>query len=53
MTHTSHVRELFTSALQVIAVFSLDGILNGTWNGIVHTQDRTLHKLDLTGGITP
>lgn len=45
--------ELFAAALQVIAIFGLDRILNGTRNGIIDTQDGALNKLDLAGGIPP
>ena len=46
--HTSHVGELLTAALEVIAVLCLDGILDGTWHGVVGRKDRALDQLDLT-----
>lgn len=49
---TSHVGELFGPTLYIIAVFGLDGILDGTGSGIVDTQNGTLHQLDLTGCVT-
>lgn len=44
--------ELFGAALDIIAIFGLDGILDGTGSGIVDAQDGTLHQLDLTSSIT-
>ena len=44
--------EFFTSTLQIIAILGLNGILDGTGDGVVHTEDRTLDQLDLSGGIT-
>lgn len=49
---TSHVGELFGPTLYIIAVFGLDGILDGTGSRIVDTQNGALHKLDLTGCVT-
>lgn len=48
---TSHVGEFLASALHIIAVSGLDGVLDGAGSGIINTQDRTLHQLDLSGGI--
>jgi hypothetical protein len=44
---TAHVRELLASALEVISVLGLDGILDGTRHGVVGAENRALHKLDL------
>lgn len=44
--------ELLGAALDIIAVFGLDGILDSTGSRVVDTEDGTLHQLDLTGGIT-
>lgn len=44
--------EFLAAALQIVAVLGLDGILNGTRDGVVNTQHGTLNQLDLTGGIT-
>ena len=49
---TSHVGEFLAATLEIIAVFRLDGILNGTGDRVVDTQDGTLDQLDLSGGIT-
>lgn len=49
---TSHVRELFAATLEVVAVLGLDGILNGTGDWVIHTQDGALDQLDLTSGIS-
>lgn len=49
---TSHVRELFASALQVVAVLGLDGILNGTGDRVIHTQDGALDQLDFASRIS-
>lgn len=43
--------ELLASPLEVIAVFGLDGVLDGAWSGIVNAQDGALHQLDLSGRI--
>lgn len=48
---TSHVSELLATALQVIPVFCLYGVLNGTWHRVIRTQNCALHKLDFTRGI--
>ena len=44
--------EFLTATLEIIAVFRLDGILDGTGDRVVDTQDGTLDQLDLSGGIT-
>lgn len=44
--------ELLAATLEIIAVFGLDGILDGTGNGVVDTQDGTLHQLHLSGRVT-
>jgi hypothetical protein len=49
---TSHVCKLLATALKVIAVLGLDGVLNSTGHGIVGTEDGALHQLDLTGHAT-
>jgi hypothetical protein len=49
---TSHVRELLATALKVVAVLSLDGVLDGTRNRVVGTENGALDKLDLTGQTT-
>lgn len=49
---TSHVRKLFAAALEIVAVLGLDGILNGTWDWVIHTQDGALNQLDLTSRIS-
>ena len=45
---TSHVGELLATALEVIAVLGLDGVLDGRRHWVVGTQDGALDKLDLT-----
>ena len=42
-TRTSHVGKLLASTFHVVAVFGLDGILDGTGHGVIDTQDGTLH----------
>lgn len=49
---TSHMGEFLAAALEIIAVFRLDGILDGTGDRVVDTQDGTLDQLDFSGGIT-
>jgi len=49
---TSHVGEFLAATLEVIAVLSLDGILDGTGGGVIDTQDGTLDQLDLPGRVT-
>ena len=49
---TSHVGEFLAATLEIVAVFGLDGILDGTGDWVVDTQDGTLNQLDLSGGIT-
>lgn len=44
--------EFFASPFEIIAVFGLDGILDGAGGGVVDTQDRALHQLDLSGRVT-
>lgn len=44
--------EFLAATLEVIAVLSLDGILDGTGRGVIDTQDGTLDQLDLSGRIT-
>lgn len=44
--------KFLAATLEIIAVFGLDGILNGTGNGVVYTQDGTLHQLYLPGRVT-
>lgn len=48
---TAHVGKLLAAALQVISVFGLYGVLDGTGHGVIGTQDIALHQLDLTRGI--
>lgn len=48
---TSHVGEFLAATLEFVAVFRLDGILDGTGDRVVDTQDGTLDQLDLPGGI--
>lgn len=43
--------ELFTATFKVTSVFRLDGILDCTRNGIIHTQDRALYQLDLASWV--
>ena len=45
------MRKLLAPALEIIAVFLLNGILNGAGDGIVDTQDGTLHEFDLPGSV--
>lgn len=49
---TAHVGKLLATALEVIAVLGLDGVLDGRGDGVVGTQNGTLDKLDLTGHTT-
>ncbi len=46
---TAHVCEFLAAAFEVIAVFGLNGILDGRGHGVVSGQDGALHELDLTG----
>lgn len=46
---TSHMRKLLASALQVIAVLGLDGILDSTGDRIVGAENLALDELDLPG----
>lgn len=43
--------ELLVAAFEVIAVFRLNGVLDGARDRVVNTQDRSLNELDLPGGI--
>lgn len=49
---TAHVGELLATALEVVAVLGLDGVLDGRGDGVVGTQNGALDKLDLTGHTT-
>lgn len=49
---TSHVGEFLAAALEIVAVFCLDGILNCGGHGIVGAEDGALDELDLTGHTT-
>lgn len=49
---TAHVCELLTAALEVVAVFGLDGVLDGRGHGVVCRQNGALDELDLTGHAT-
>ena len=44
--------ELLATTLEVIAILSLDGVLDSRWHGVVCRQDRALDELDLTGHAT-
>ena len=44
--------ELLATALEVVAVLSLDGVLDGRGHGVVRRQNGTLNELDLTGHAT-
>lgn len=49
---TSHMGELFATALKVVAVLGLDSVLDCTGYRVVDTEDRALNKLNLPRGIT-
>ena len=49
---TSHVSELFTSTLEILAIFLLNRVLNSAWHWVVDAQNRALNKLDLPGLVT-
>lgn len=44
--------EFLAPTLEVIAIFSLNGILNSTGDGIIDTEHRALNQLNLPRGIT-
>lgn len=44
--------EFLTTTFEIIAVFSLHGILNSTGNGIIDTENGALDQFDFPGGIT-
>jgi hypothetical protein len=46
---TAHVRKLLATALEVIAVLRLDGVLDGRRHGVVGAENRALDELDLAG----
>ena len=41
--------EFLAASFEVIAIFGLDGILDGAWNRIIGAEDGTLGKFDFTG----
>ena len=44
--------ELLATTLEVIAILSLDGVLDSRWHGVVCRQNGALNELDLTGHAT-
>jgi len=45
------VGKFLTATLKIIAVFGLDGVLNGTGDRVIDTQDGALNQLDLASSI--
>lgn len=49
---TSHVSEFFSATtVHIVAVLGLYGILDGTGDGVVYTQNWALDQLDLSGSV--
>jgi hypothetical protein len=46
---TAHVCELLATALEVITVLCLDGVLDGRGHRVVGAENGALHELDLAG----
>lgn len=46
------MRKFLREGLLRLAIFRLNGILNGTGHGVVDAQNGPLHEVDLTGSIT-
>jgi hypothetical protein len=42
------VCELLATALEIVAVLGLDGVLDGAGHRVIGAENGTLHKLDLT-----
>lgn len=49
LRHTSHVGEFLAAALEIIAILSLDCVLDGAGHWVVCAKNGALNELDLTG----